>query len=93
MIKNRIFCAFVSFAIVLVAAICLSSQESRAVQRQRNPLDRVAFIPQKDQIVALSRSEQNGILLVWSIDGTKTHTFNFEKGVWGASIAVSNKGD
>jgi WD40 repeat protein len=53
----------------------------------------VAFIPQKDQIVALSSSEENGILLVWSIDGTLKQRFDFEKGVWGASMGVSNKGD
>jgi WD40 repeat protein len=93
MTKNRISWAFVSFAVFSVATICLSSQESRAVQRQPNRLNRVVFIPQRDQIVGLAGSEENGTLIVWSIDGSKTQRFDFEKGVWGASIAVSNKGD
>lgn len=90
MTKNRISSALIWLAIFCVATICLSSQESKAgVQR----LKRVAFVPQKDEIVALSSSEENGVLLVWSIDGTIKQRFDFEKGVWGASMAVSNKGD
>lgn len=63
--KNWIFCALISFAIVSVSTICLSSEESRRAQRQPNRLKRMAFIPQKDQIVALSSSEENGILFSW----------------------------
>jgi len=93
MIKNRIFCTLISFAIVSVSTICFSSEGTRSVQRQPNRLRKVVFIPQKNQIAGLLNSGQNGSLVVWSIDGTKTQTFDFEKGVWGASIAVSNKGD
>jgi WD40 repeat protein len=93
MIKKRIFCALISFAIVSVSTICLSREETRLVQRQPNHLSKVVFIPQKNQIAGLLNAGENGSLVVWSIDGTKTHTFDFEKGVWGASIAVSNKGD
>jgi WD40 repeat protein len=93
MTKNMISWALISFAIFSVSTVCLSSQESTAVQRQPNRLNRVAYVPQKDQIVGLAGSEENGILLVWSIDGSKTQRFDFEKGVWGASLAVSNKGD
>jgi len=90
MTTNRISWLLIWFAIFYVATICLSIQESKAgVQRFK----RVAFVPQKDEIVALSSSEENGVLLVWSIDGTIKQRFDFEKGVWGASMAVSNKGD
>jgi len=94
MVKNRIFCALISFAIVSVSTICLSSGETRLVQKRPNRLRKVVFIPQKNQIAGLLNSGENGSLVVWSTDdGTKTQTFDFEKGVWGASIAVSNKGD
>ena len=62
-------------------------------QKQPNYLRKLVFIPQKNQIAGLLDSGENGSLVVWSIDGTKTQTFDFEKGVWGATIAVSNKGD
>lgn len=93
MTKNRISWALISFAIFCVSTVLLSSQESRTVQRQPNRLRKVVFIPQKNQIAGLLNSGENGSLVVWSIDGTKTQTFDFEKGVWGASMAVSNKGD
>ncbi len=89
MTKNRISWLLIWFAIFCLATICLSGQESKAgVQR----LERVAFIAQKDEILVLSSSEENGALLVWSIDGTIKQRFDFQKGVWGKSMAVSNKG-
>lgn len=93
MIKNRIFCALISFAIVSVGTICLSREETGLVQRQPNYLRKLVFIPQRNQIAGLLNSGENGSLVVWSIDGTKTQTFDFEKSVWGATMAVSNKGD